>query len=153
MCDAVGLTPFGLTLSGKVLLELLENGVSQYPKLEGRFPQVAGVQFAFDPNSPPGQRIIKDLVKVGDEYLQETQLYRLCTKAYMRQGRDGYNMLVDCPVLVSVTTQVCKMFSRVNLAVLLIVNREETEKPIEGNSSARLNWACIITRVTVIEEL
>jgi 5'-nucleotidase len=29
-----------LEISGDALLEALENGVSQYPKLEGRFPQV-----------------------------------------------------------------------------------------------------------------
>ncbi|XP_018022748.1 mannosylglucosyl-3-phosphoglycerate phosphatase isoform X2 [Hyalella azteca] len=88
-----------LQVTGAVLLQILENGVSQYPKLEGRFPQVAGIQFAFDPNAPPGSRVVRDMVKVGDEYLQLDQTYRLCTKAYMRQGRDGYSMLVDCPVL------------------------------------------------------
>ena len=29
-------------LTGTQLLSALENGVSQYPKLEGRFPQVSG---------------------------------------------------------------------------------------------------------------
>uniref|UniRef100_A0A6A7G6W3 Mannosylglucosyl-3-phosphoglycerate phosphatase-like isoform X2 n=2 Tax=Hirondellea gigas TaxID=1518452 RepID=A0A6A7G6W3_9CRUS len=88
-----------LEVTGAILLQILENGVCQYPKLEGRFPQVAGVQFVFDASAAPGSRIIRDMVKVGDEYLQEEQIYRMCTKAYMRLGRDGYNMLVDCPVL------------------------------------------------------
>lgn len=83
------------------MLAALENGVSQYPKLEGRFPQVAGIQFAFNPNSPPGERIYKDVVKIGDEYVDEEATYRLVTKAYMRHGKDGYDMLVGCPVLVS----------------------------------------------------
>jgi hypothetical protein len=34
-----------LGLTGQQLLEALENGVSQYPKLEGRFPCVSGVKF------------------------------------------------------------------------------------------------------------
>ena len=88
-----------LEVSGKALLAILENGVSQFPKLEGRFPQVAGIEFAFDPRAVAGSRVFKDLVKVGDEYLNESQKYRLCTKAYLRQGRDGYSVLVDCPVL------------------------------------------------------
>ena len=88
-------------ITGSVLLSILENGVSQYPKLEGRFPQVAGLEFAFDASAPPGARVIRNMVRVGDELLQENQTYRLCTKAYMRQGRDGYSMLKDCPVLVS----------------------------------------------------
>ncbi|MCL4131595.1 UNVERIFIED_CONTAM: hypothetical protein GTU68_047924, partial [Idotea baltica] len=92
-----------LEVTGKKLLAALENGVSQYPKLEGRFPQVAGMQFLFNPDLPPGSRIYKDVVKVGDEYLDEDANYRLVTKAYMRQGKDGYDMLIDCPVLFKMT--------------------------------------------------
>ena len=51
-------------------MKALENGVSQYPKLEGRFPQVSGVEFGFDPSKPPGQRVEPLLVKVQGEYLQ-----------------------------------------------------------------------------------
>ncbi|CAL4062120.1 unnamed protein product, partial [Meganyctiphanes norvegica] len=88
-----------LEITGQQFLKVLENGVSQYPKLEGRFPQVSGVQFVFDPKLPSGSRIIKDLVKIGDEYLQEDAKYRLVCKGYMYQGRDGYNVLSECPVL------------------------------------------------------
>lgn len=98
---------FVLHSSGEKLVQALENGVSQYPKLEGRFPQVAGVQFVFDPKAEPGSRIIRDLVKVGDEYLVPDMKYRLVTKAYMHQGRDGYNMLIDCPILVKQTFILC----------------------------------------------
>ncbi len=45
-------------LSGAELLAALENGVSQYPKLEGRFPQVSGMVFEFDATKPAGARII-----------------------------------------------------------------------------------------------
>ncbi|KAK4310995.1 hypothetical protein Pmani_017489 [Petrolisthes manimaculis] len=88
-----------LEVTGDVLLKTLENGVSQYPKLEGRFPQIAGLTFVFDPSAPAGSRVASDLVKVGDEYLNLEAKYRLVTKAYMRHGRDGYTMLVDCPIL------------------------------------------------------
>ena len=43
-----------IELTGAELLAALENGVSQYPKLEGRFPCVSGVRFAFDPAKPGG---------------------------------------------------------------------------------------------------
>ncbi|XP_068241798.1 mannosylglucosyl-3-phosphoglycerate phosphatase isoform X2 [Palaemon carinicauda] len=88
-----------LEITGEQLLEVLENGVSQYPKLEGRFPQLAGVSFLFDPHAPSMQRVIRDVVKVGDEYLMPSTKYRLATKAYMHQGRDGYHVLTQCPVL------------------------------------------------------
>ena len=45
-------------LTGEKLLQILENGVSQYPAMEGRFPCVDGVRFAFDPSKPSGSRIV-----------------------------------------------------------------------------------------------
>ena len=44
--------------------------MSQYPKLEGRFPQVAGIRFAFDPSKPPGERVEPSLVTVQDLKLE-----------------------------------------------------------------------------------
>ncbi|XP_044265008.1 mannosylglucosyl-3-phosphoglycerate phosphatase isoform X1 [Tribolium madens] len=89
-----------LKLTGKQILDALENGVCMYPKLEGRFPQVAGVSFAFDPTKPPGQRVDPAFVRIGDEYLNLEQNYRLATKSYMHSGCDGYVMLKDAEVLV-----------------------------------------------------
>lgn len=40
--------------------------MSAYPQLEGRFPQVAGVEFGFNPSKPKGQRIDPESVKVQD---------------------------------------------------------------------------------------
>lgn len=90
-----------LAASGKTIWLALENGVSQWPKLEGRFPQVSGVRFAFDPSKPPGSRVDPRFVKIGDEVLQMDKEYRLVTKSYLYQGKDGYECLKDCKVLVS----------------------------------------------------
>ncbi|XP_060807227.1 snake venom 5'-nucleotidase isoform X1 [Amyelois transitella] len=87
--------------NGSIILELLENAVSKYPSLEGRFPQVAGISFAFDPSKPPGQRVAAEVVKIGDEYLQLEQKYRLAVKQYLFNGNDGFTMLPKCKVLVS----------------------------------------------------
>ncbi|XP_030759392.1 protein 5NUC [Sitophilus oryzae] len=90
-----------LKVSGQQILETLENGVSMYPKLEGRFPQVAGVSFAFNPSKPPGKRIEPNLIRIGDEYLKLDQFYRLATKSYMNNGCDGYTMLKNAEILVN----------------------------------------------------
>ncbi|XP_071447888.1 mannosylglucosyl-3-phosphoglycerate phosphatase isoform X1 [Hetaerina americana] len=89
-----------LSVTGEEVINALENGVSQYPKLEGRFPLLAGASFAFDPKAPPGQRVDPKLVRVGDEYLSPTQRYRLATKAYLYAGRDGYDILRKARLLV-----------------------------------------------------
>lgn len=85
---------------GAQVLECLENGVSQYPKLEGRFPQVSGITFAFDAKKPPGKRIEPKFVKVGDEYVEKERKYRLVTKAYIADGKDGYDCLEECKRLI-----------------------------------------------------
>ena len=78
----------------------LENGVSSYPKLEGRFPQVAGLSFGFDPEKPPYSRVDPLFVRVGDEYLDLKSTYRLATKTYLYQGCDGYDILKEAELLV-----------------------------------------------------
>jgi 5'-nucleotidase len=87
-------------LLGAQVLRCLENGVSQYPKLEGRFPQVSGIRFAFDPAKPAGERVDPKLVIVGDEELDPKRLYRMATKAYLADGRDGYDVLTEATVLI-----------------------------------------------------
>lgn len=89
-----------LEVTGPQLLKCLENGVSQYPKLEGRFPQVSGISFAFDPQKPSGMRVDATFVKIGDHYLdmdpKSKKKYRLVTKAYLGNGKDGYDVLANC---------------------------------------------------------
>ncbi|CAG2163538.1 unnamed protein product [Oppiella nova] len=88
-----------LSATGHQIWRALENGVSQWPRLEGRFPQVAGIKFAFNPSKPAGNRIDPKYIKIGDEYLDLEQNYRLVTKAYLSQGKDGYDVLKECQIL------------------------------------------------------
>jgi 5'-nucleotidase len=75
-----------LLVSGRVLHEVLENGVSQYPKLEGRFPQVGGLTFQFDPSRPSGDRVDASSVVVQGEPLEYERSYNLATKMYLKDG-------------------------------------------------------------------
>lgn len=56
------------------MIKALENGVSQFPKLEGRFPQVAGISYVFDPSKPAGERVAPELVKIQDEYVENDKV-------------------------------------------------------------------------------
>jgi len=98
-----------LELTGEQVISCLENGVSKWPALEGRFPQVSGLQFAFDPSKPAGQRVNPKLVKIGDEYIdmgegvkdeKDKRRYRMATKSYLMKGKDGYDCLTDAKVLI-----------------------------------------------------
>jgi 2',3'-cyclic-nucleotide 2'-phosphodiesterase (5'-nucleotidase family) len=46
-----------LSLTREELVALLEHGVGAVPGVSGRFPQVAGVRFSYDPAQPVGERI------------------------------------------------------------------------------------------------
>ncbi|CAL1165957.1 unnamed protein product [Cladocopium goreaui] len=84
-----------LQLTGTQVLAALENSVSQYPRLEGRFAQVSGVTFSFDAAKPALARIEERSVKIGDEPLQPEKSYKLVTKDYLRKGKDGYDVFMD----------------------------------------------------------
>ncbi|SNX83415.1 related to 5`-nucleotidase precursor [Melanopsichium pennsylvanicum] len=45
-------------LKGQDIWDALENGLSMYPKQEGRFPQVAGMMVRWDSTKPPGSRLV-----------------------------------------------------------------------------------------------
>lgn len=89
-----------LELTGDQILEALENGVSQWPKLEGRFPQVAGMRFSFNPEQAPGSRILKNSVEINDEPLEKDKKYKVCTKSYLSKGKDGYQVFTKGTVLI-----------------------------------------------------
>ena len=97
-----------IKVSGQGIWEALENGVSLCPALEGRFPQVAGIKFAFDPSKPSGKRIL--WATIGDEPLDRARLYTLATRGYMARGKDGFTSLLvkseggECEELVSEET-------------------------------------------------
>ena len=81
-----------LRISGKAILEALENSVSLVPALEGRFPQVSNIQFAYNPDLRPGSRVI--WTKIHGEPLELKSSYTMATRGYMGRGKDGYHSLL-----------------------------------------------------------
>jgi 5'-nucleotidase len=94
-----------IEMTGSQVLQALENGVSQYPRLEGRFPQISGLSFTFDAASPSGSRVVPDSVSFITAAHESVPFdlersYRVATKAYLAKGKDGYDVFKDCKVLV-----------------------------------------------------
>jgi 5'-nucleotidase len=81
-----------LKVTGQALLDALENSVSTYPALEGRFPQVAGITFEYDPRLPPNKRVLR--TKVRAEPVDRNKIYKLATRGYMARGKDGFESLL-----------------------------------------------------------
>jgi len=115
MGEVLTVLPFQNTLStfevtGAAILAALENGVSQLEDGAGRFAQVAGLSYTFDPASEPGSRVSN--VMVGDAPLEMDTVYGVVSNNYVRNGGDGYSMFVDAanaydfgPDLVDVTAE------------------------------------------------
>jgi len=80
-------------VSGAVIVEALENGVSQMEKGGGRFPQVAGMSFSVRPSAAEGERISD--VKVGGEPIDLKKIYGVVSNNFVRNGGDGYKMFKD----------------------------------------------------------
>eukprot|EP00128_Syssomonas_multiformis_P011845 Colp12_sorted_trinity150504_noHs@10225 len=103
--DLVSILPMAdslvvLGITGKQLLSALENSVSQFPKLEGRFAQVSGLSFEFDPTQGAGARVVTESILVKGKPLDLDKEYKMVTKSYLALGKDGYDVFKGLPVYV-----------------------------------------------------
>lgn len=99
MGQVLAVLPFQNSLStfqttGATLLAALENGVGQVEEGAGRFPQVAGMTFAFDPALPAGARVSDVMVRSGDAWvaIDPAAVYGVVTNDFVRKGGDGFRM-------------------------------------------------------------
>lgn len=101
MGEVLTVLPFQNTLStfevtGETILAALENGVSQVEDGAGRFPQVAGLKYTFDPALPAGSRVSEVMVGAGDSWapIDPGAVYKVVSNNYVRGGGDGYRMFI-----------------------------------------------------------
>jgi 5'-nucleotidase len=98
MGEVLTVLPFQNTLAtfqlkGSDLIAALESGVSQVEEVKGRFPQVAGLKYAWTRTAPAnGGRILEVMVHEGDAWtpVDPEKLYGMVTNDYVRRGGDGY---------------------------------------------------------------
>ncbi|MGI1663807.1 bifunctional metallophosphatase/5'-nucleotidase [Palleronia sp. KMU-117] len=99
MGEVLTVLPFQNTLAtfeatGQMIIDALENGVSQVEDGAGRFPQVAGLKYSWKASNEPGSRILDVMVADGDGWvpIDPATVYGVVTNDYMRNGGDGYRM-------------------------------------------------------------
>lgn len=97
--EVLTVLPFQNTLStfelkGADVIAALENGVSQVEDGAGRFPQVAGMKYAFDVSKPAGERVSDVMVMDGEAFvpIDPAKSYMAVSNDYMRRGGDGYEV-------------------------------------------------------------
>ena len=93
--DALTVYPFGnqvatTVVTGENLWKALENGVGgNYPG-DGRFPQISGFKFTFDPTKAVGSRIVTVTKNDGTAIAKDQTVYTLTTLDFIIYGGDGY---------------------------------------------------------------
>jgi 2',3'-cyclic-nucleotide 2'-phosphodiesterase (5'-nucleotidase family) len=100
--QVLGVLPFGnivvtLDVNGAELKTMLENGVSQMPSVNGRFPQVSGLCFTYDIALPPGSRVLSAVMANPDGSCSTTPVnltagatYKIAENDFMAAGGDFY---------------------------------------------------------------
>jgi 5'-nucleotidase len=94
--------PFGNTLArvdltGAQVKAALENGVSQVATNAGRFPQIAGMRFSFDPAASADNRVTSiEVASVGGfTLIDPNATYRVVTNNFLLGGGDGYSVFAQ----------------------------------------------------------
>jgi 5'-nucleotidase len=93
--DAMTVFPFGnylatTKMTGSDIWKAIENGVSQYPAA-GRFPQISGFKFAFDPAKAAFSRVSSIQTSDGKDIPNDNSVeFTVATVDYMVSGGDGY---------------------------------------------------------------
>ena len=91
-----------IEVRGEQLAKALENSVSKYPKLEGRFLQVSGIHFLFDPLKDEGERVDPSYIKVGREFLKLDSTYKVASTPYVAiSGKDGFDCMLPNKVIMT----------------------------------------------------
>lgn len=105
--DVLEVLPFGNTiatfqLSGSDVVAALENGVSraENPDNEGtgRFAQVSGLRYTWNPEQPVGSRIVSVEVQNADgtySPIDPNATYNVAANNFMRTGGDDYTVFAE----------------------------------------------------------
>jgi 2',3'-cyclic-nucleotide 2'-phosphodiesterase (5'-nucleotidase family) len=117
--DVLTEQPFGNTtvmvaITGVDIRAALENGLSLLDDRAGRFPQVSGLAFTYDPKAPAGSRLVS--VTVGGAPLEDARRYTVASNNFMLAGGDGYDALARGKTLIGATDG--KLMANVVMAYL-----------------------------------
>jgi 2',3'-cyclic-nucleotide 2'-phosphodiesterase (5'-nucleotidase family) len=116
--QVLGVLPFGnivvtLDVNGAELRTMLDNGVSQMPAANGRFPQVSGLCFTYDIALPAGSRVTSAVVADAAGNCTATPVdmtasttYRIAENDFMASGGDGYPVFTSRATTQDIMDQV-----------------------------------------------
>lgn len=77
-------------MTGAELMEVLNYAVT-IPNGKGAFLQVSGIRFTLNYKT----QTVEDITLTDGQALKEDSIYRIATNSFMKQGGDGYTMLIE----------------------------------------------------------
>ncbi|KAF9259288.1 Metallo-dependent phosphatase [Marasmius fiardii PR-910] len=117
--DLLDILPFTdptvvVELDANSLWDALENGLSEWNKLDGRFPAISGFQILWDGSKPANKRIQKiwlrpesqkmradgSMVDKEEVLRSSTRKYLIVTGEYMVKGGDGYTAFKNKKLII-----------------------------------------------------
>lgn len=78
--------------SGQTIWNALENGISSYPTTNGKFPQVAGMTYAFAHDEASGTNKLTSVTLADGTPLDLAGSYKIVINSFIAGGGDGYTM-------------------------------------------------------------
>jgi 5'-nucleotidase len=108
--DVYTVLPFGntvltRTVTGAQLYAALEHGIECVNATgglnatcvpgTGKFPQISGFRFTFDPTGPAGSRVVSVSLNDGTPILPDATTFTFATNDFTNAGGDGYTMFAD----------------------------------------------------------
>eukprot|EP01025_Chloroclados_australasicus_P029724 TRINITY_DN296_c0_g1_i1.p1 TRINITY_DN296_c0_g1~~TRINITY_DN296_c0_g1_i1.p1 ORF type:complete len:590 (+),score=60.98 TRINITY_DN296_c0_g1_i1:246-1772(+) len=89
-------------MTGENIIKMIENGVSQMPNADGRFMQVSGLRYAFDPRLEAGSKVVGVALVIDgyDVEIDPCSYYNVAANSYVANGKDFYDMLPDSETLL-----------------------------------------------------
>ena len=85
-----------IKLKGSSIIKALEHSVSGVPKAEGRFPQISGIRFIYDPTAEIGKRIRKVFISKYidggiDTFEQSVHNLKKLDDSEAKENENGYS--------------------------------------------------------------
>ena len=102
--DLLQMHPFGnvvakIEVTGRVLMQALNFGVSVVPNASGQFPQVSGMTFHVDTQAARDSRVRE--LRINGTPVDPDKTYTLALPDYVQHGGDGYTMFEGARELVN----------------------------------------------------
>lgn len=79
--------------SGQTIWDALANGISSYPSTNGKFPQVAGMTYAFTHDEANSTNTLTAVTLKDGTLLDLEARYKVVINSFIAGGGDGYTML------------------------------------------------------------